>query len=153
MSNSIGERLTKIRHVLGMTQADFAVSVGLSSATISQNESNASPVSRMAMEKLHQKHGVSADWLLFGEGEMFLPGKGPGGETDELSDAPGKPLHSSSVTEINNEDAAQKMAHDIKTQFDTAYEHEPRAPSGAFFLFTGAFCAIWLLFFRLIGVL
>jgi transcriptional regulator with XRE-family HTH domain len=136
-----------------MTQADFAASVGLSAATISQNESNASPVSRMAMEKLHQKHGVSADWLLFGEGEMFLPSNEPCGEKDELSDAPSKLLNSSSLTETRNEDAAPKLAHEIKAKFDTAYEHDSCAPSGAFFLFTGAFCAIWLLLFRLIGVL
>lgn len=153
MSGSVGNRLHHLRQHLAYSQRELARNIGISPATIGFIENGQREPSREFLEKLHLSLRVSADWLLFGEGEMFLPSKGPGGETDELSDAPGKPLNSSSVTEINNEDAAQKMAHDIKTQFDTAYEHEPRAPSGAFFLFIGAFSAIWLLFFRLIGVL
>lgn len=71
MSDSPGKRLAAFRGSLGMNQRAFAQSLGVSPGRIGTLETDAAPLSRAFLEKIAGVHGVNADWLLSGHGEML----------------------------------------------------------------------------------
>jgi len=68
----IGERIQLIRKKLNFLQKDFAKSLDISNASLSEMESgNAKPRFRLIFN-LTKKHNVNLHYLLYGEGEIFL---------------------------------------------------------------------------------
>lgn len=65
------ERLRQVIDYTGLTQKDFAASVGLTAASISDifhgRVKTISPTLAIAIQAVH---GINADWLLYGTGEM-----------------------------------------------------------------------------------
>ena len=84
-----------------MNQRDFAAAIGSSQARIASMESGSAALSRAFLHKIAATYGVSADWLLYGRGDMLMPhGTGFGGATGEARVEPpdlGKPLHGAFV--------------------------------------------------------
>ena len=69
---NLGERIKQVRNDSRMTQAQFALNVGVNrAATISNYESNASEPSLAVLRKIAKLDKRGAGWLLTGEGEMF----------------------------------------------------------------------------------
>ncbi|MCL2608656.1 MAG: helix-turn-helix domain-containing protein [Treponema sp.] len=66
------ERLRILRETIGVTQGDFAKTIGVAPSFISGIERNKKDVSRDMLERLIDKYKVNINWLLTGEGEMFL---------------------------------------------------------------------------------
>ncbi len=64
-------RFSKIREKLGVSQKDFADSLGVQKSVVSEIESGKRELSKNVMIALMIKFNVSTDWLLTGEGEMF----------------------------------------------------------------------------------
>ena len=72
-----GKRLAAFRKTLGLSQRAFASSVGVSGGFIGQLEADLLPPSRSFLEKILGRYRVSADWLLYGRGEMLLAEASP----------------------------------------------------------------------------
>jgi plasmid maintenance system antidote protein VapI len=53
-------------------QKDIAAVLGLTTATISKFVNGKSPMGAEHLIKLNEVYGVSADWLLMDQGEMYL---------------------------------------------------------------------------------
>jgi SOS-response transcriptional repressor LexA len=70
MKNS--ERLKRIRETIGVSQSEFARTLGFAASFISGIERDTKDVSRELLQKLLQIYQVNINWLLSGEGEMFL---------------------------------------------------------------------------------
>jgi phage repressor protein C with HTH and peptisase S24 domain len=80
----IGARLKALRDVAKggkpMSQGDFAESLGLSLRAYQNYERGERPVSKELIRAGMSTYGWSADWLLFGEGEMFRTPSGDFGQ-------------------------------------------------------------------------
>lgn len=69
MSNeSLGDRIRKLRS--GVSQVEFAKKYGVSKNTLWSYENGSSEPKASFVMQLATDFGVSADWLLFGAGEM-----------------------------------------------------------------------------------
>lgn len=66
---AIGERLRGLRVSRGWTQEELAERIGANRSDISNVEAGRRKPSRNMLEALRGRLGVSADWLLFGEGD------------------------------------------------------------------------------------
>jgi len=66
------ERLRLLRETIGVTQGDFAKTIGVAPSFISGIERKKKDLSRDLLEKILKKYNVNLNWLLTGEGEMFL---------------------------------------------------------------------------------
>ena len=71
MSDSPGKRLALFRKSLGLSQRDFAASCDVSGGLIGQIEAGRTPPSRTFLQKISDRYRISADWLLYGTGEMI----------------------------------------------------------------------------------
>lgn len=81
--DKIGKRIKKIRTQLGLTQKQMAKILGLSSfVTISRWERGERTPDQEALNRLVKLLNVNLNWLLTGEGEMFVKQEGK----DELLD-------------------------------------------------------------------
>lgn len=67
---TIGERLRRLRATQNITAQQLADQVGVTRAHITQIENNRKGLSMELIQALEGATGVSADWLLFGKGEM-----------------------------------------------------------------------------------
>jgi transcriptional regulator with XRE-family HTH domain len=65
------ERLREIRESLGMNQSKFSSSLGIDQAYLSQLENGKVGIGNKFMLTLMDKHNISSDWILSGEGSMF----------------------------------------------------------------------------------
>lgn len=75
ISNSdinIGDRLRQIRKILNLQQKDFADKVGISQGFLSELESNKKAPSHTLLIAISHVFKVNLNWLLTGEGEMFI---------------------------------------------------------------------------------
>lgn len=73
MISTIATRLRELRHRLGFhRRSDMAQHLGLPSSTYSAYEGDAGPPKVEWLMELAQR-GVNLNWLLTGEGEMFVP--------------------------------------------------------------------------------
>lgn len=73
MGDSAGARLAEFRATLGLSQRDFAGTLGTSHGTVAFIESDQRTPSKAFLVKISDVYGVSADWLLHGHGEMLRP--------------------------------------------------------------------------------
>lgn len=68
----IGSRLKAIREEVGILQAEFAFKLGVARSTCSRAEKGECILPTEAMQELAKSFNVSLNWLLLGQGEMFL---------------------------------------------------------------------------------
>lgn len=66
------QRLTELKKALCLNQTRFADEIGVSLASLSSAERGKSFLRVETLEFMAEKYGVSLNWLLNGEGEMFL---------------------------------------------------------------------------------
>lgn len=69
----ISEQLKIIRKSKNMTQAEFAESLQVATATIASIENGSRDMPKTLMRSLVNKFGIDGNWLLIGKGEMFSP--------------------------------------------------------------------------------
>lgn len=72
MPDTIGYRFKIFRETLGVTQAVFAENIGLSSAAIGLLEKDKSFLKAENLKKLIVLYNLNINWLLTGQGKMFL---------------------------------------------------------------------------------
>lgn len=75
----ISERVRALRKELGMTQAKFGESLGVSNDVVKNLEYGRVAPSELIIKTICSVHGVNEKWLRTGEGEMF-----PKPDTDPL---------------------------------------------------------------------
>lgn len=71
--SSMGERITKLRKLLRLTQAEFAQELGITQQFVSQIEKGSREASEQLLIHLCDHYNTTMLWLTTGEGEMFLP--------------------------------------------------------------------------------
>ena len=68
------DRIKQLRKSLGMTQAEFGVSLGFAATSAASWEKvGAQEPSSLAKQMMQKTHNVNIHWLETGEGDMFLP--------------------------------------------------------------------------------
>jgi len=67
------KRIKELRQTLGLTLQIFADSIDVSKQYLSRVENGLTDLSKEKIYLISQKYNVSADWLLLGLGNMFLP--------------------------------------------------------------------------------
>jgi len=72
MNENISERIRKIRAVTGLTQAQLAEKTGINKSSLSVLENEGRSISQKSLNKIIQAFGLNPDWMLYGEGEMYL---------------------------------------------------------------------------------
>lgn len=82
--NIINERIKQIRKCLKLSQPDFGKRLGVSRDVIANIDRDAVEPKMIFLEHLCQVYKVNPDWLLHGEGEMFVDSP-EDNEKDELS--------------------------------------------------------------------
>jgi transcriptional regulator with XRE-family HTH domain len=70
---AIKDRLRLLREFFGLSQKDFATSLGVKYKTYWRYESEDGDPQVSFLMKAIEKFNVAPNWLLTGEGEMFLP--------------------------------------------------------------------------------
>ena len=71
--DTLGSRIRKARKAKKITQTDIKNACGISSGNLSEIENDKVSPTSNALLSLKRFLGVSVDWLLTGEGEMFPP--------------------------------------------------------------------------------
>lgn len=66
------ERIKAVRSEIKITMEEFGQRLGVTRATVSRLESGKITVSSQVRRAICREFGVSENWLLTGEGEMFL---------------------------------------------------------------------------------
>ena len=69
----MNDRIKELRQALGLTQQQFADSIGVKRNTVATYEMGRSIPSDAAISLICKEFGVSDAWLRNGEGEMFMP--------------------------------------------------------------------------------
>lgn len=64
------ERLKQIRKESGLTQDEFAKSIGITRSPIASAESGKSKLQPLAIRKICEVYNINEPWLLIGEGHM-----------------------------------------------------------------------------------
>ena len=72
---SIGERIILLRETLKLKQKRLAEEIGMSKTTIWRAETNESKPSKGLLRALLINYGANPNWILTGEGEMFVGSK------------------------------------------------------------------------------
>lgn len=75
------ERFKSLRKSLGLTQAKFAESIGMSQNFIAQIEIGTKEPSDRTISDICRIHNINEEWLRTGQGEMYIP---PDDETAAL---------------------------------------------------------------------
>jgi transcriptional regulator with XRE-family HTH domain len=68
-----GQRLTELREALRLSYKDLADSIGVNQNSIQGWEFGRYDLLMMHAKKIEACHGVSAEWLMNGTGEMMAP--------------------------------------------------------------------------------
>ena len=68
----ISERLKKIREAKGLSQKQFAETLGTVLTRISEYERDKLKPTTETLTKLAEIHGININWLLTGNGNMFI---------------------------------------------------------------------------------
>ena len=71
--HSIGERLSLMRNVFGMTQTDFGKGAGSKKSTYNQYEKGKERPSLDEAIKLCDKYGLTLDWIYLGDTRGLSP--------------------------------------------------------------------------------
>jgi transcriptional regulator with XRE-family HTH domain len=69
---SIGDRIRKLREYFGLERKDFAEKIGKTEPTISRAERNKNNPSEGFLWALMTSFSANPDWIMTGEGKMFL---------------------------------------------------------------------------------
>lgn len=71
---TINERIKKLRKSLGLSQAEFGKNIGVSRDVINNLDRSESAVEPkpLMIEHICSVYNVNPDWLMHGDGEMFL---------------------------------------------------------------------------------
>lgn len=67
-----GKRLKQIRTELRLSQAKLGNSLGISAPSIGKAEKGINRLSNESLTKLLENHNVNINYLLGGEGDMFI---------------------------------------------------------------------------------
>ncbi|MEM0326824.1 MAG: XRE family transcriptional regulator [Desulfurococcaceae archaeon] len=67
----IGDRIRKLRRILGLTQKEFSEKIGISRSRVAEIEAG-EPTKESVLIAISRTFGVSLEWLKYGTGEMFL---------------------------------------------------------------------------------
>lgn len=67
---NFAERLKKIRKETGLTQEEFALSIGVTRSPIASAESGKSKLQPLAVRKICETYNINEKWLQTGEGSM-----------------------------------------------------------------------------------
>lgn len=73
--NSINARVKAIRKAKGLNQAEFGKAISLKQGGVSYIEQEGNTVTEQNISLICQKFRVRREWLVDGEGEMFLSGE------------------------------------------------------------------------------
>lgn len=65
-------RIKELRKHLGMTQETFGAQIGIKKAAVSQIESGRNSLTSQTILMICDKFGVNREWLVTGNGPMFL---------------------------------------------------------------------------------
>lgn len=71
MDKNAGERLTKLREYLNLSQEAFGERIGMTKSAISKIEKGWSALTDKNIMLICQQFGANEEWLLTGNGEMF----------------------------------------------------------------------------------
>ncbi|MCK4764247.1 MAG: helix-turn-helix transcriptional regulator [Candidatus Aminicenantes bacterium] len=71
-SESIGYRLKEIRKFLELSQDEISRNVEVTNQTLSRYENGARFPDSQFLQKFGREYNVNANWLLYGNGDMFL---------------------------------------------------------------------------------
>lgn len=110
--DTVSNRFAYVRGLSGLNKKQFADSINMLATIVSDIESGKREPSKDVLIKLKEKWGVSIDWLLTGEGEMFLPGKDPrqGGKVDAASHTGAAPPEAMKLDTMSNLDTAPPVS-------------------------------------------
>lgn len=67
---SFGERLRQVRKETGLTQQEFAESIGVTRSPIAFAESGKSKLQPLAIRRICELYDINENWLLSGTGDM-----------------------------------------------------------------------------------
>jgi len=125
--------INKILDILNINQSELAKRLGLSRAVISEFTNGSREPSKEFILSLNKKLGISVDWFITGEGEMFLPGKDPRKPQEAKSDtvslleaAPPDAGKNATVADLAKAQAAGSGKFDTVSLLDTAAPEAPR---------------------------
>lgn len=68
----IHQRFKELRKILGYTQTEFGEQLGKKMRTIQDYEANKAKITDSVLLLLQEKFNVNTDWLINGNGNMFL---------------------------------------------------------------------------------
>ena len=74
IDKAICERIVMIRKTLGLTQLALSKKLSVNQGNVADIERKTREPSKEMIKELISECGINANWLLTGEGEMFLPG-------------------------------------------------------------------------------
>ena len=69
---TVNQRLRTAREALGLTLREFSMPLRRSHQAVSDWETGRTPISAIVAEAIEKHHGISIEWLLAGDGEMFV---------------------------------------------------------------------------------
>lgn len=67
-----GDRIKAVRQAVGATQEKFCEKIGIGRSALSQIESGRTNASNQTRTNICKEYQVKEEWLLTGEGEMFI---------------------------------------------------------------------------------
>ena len=74
-NNDISQRIKELRKVLNMTQVSFSRVIALSSGYLAGIETKKRKVNNRLIKLICSSFKVNEQWLLYGEGSIFLSGE------------------------------------------------------------------------------
>jgi len=109
---SIGQRLTKVRKTLKVSQADIAKLLNCSQPNISEYEKDKIGIPISSLKLIRNTYNINLDWFLTGEGSMFI-----GAPTkDQISG-----YHTKRVQDLEKQiDELKKNIQDIENSYNIA---------------------------------
>lgn len=71
MSETVGDRVRKVRKAHALTQKEFGDSLSIANSSVCLLEKNKLGRTTRTLNAICKEYGVSMEWLLTGEGEMY----------------------------------------------------------------------------------
>lgn len=66
------ERISQLRDILGLSQSEFSEHIGITQGALSQLETRKSKLSMSTINAIHRAFNVNCNWLVSGDGKIFL---------------------------------------------------------------------------------
>ena len=80
----INERFKQVRKVLGISQKEFANTLGIGLTTLKDYEKGKFPPKTEVIQKLTHLFNINPTWLLTGQGSMFLEVEEPKDDKERI---------------------------------------------------------------------